>query len=84
MIKFKHDIIMQIYRFMMTAPSRLPLWKIIEICHLEDDYLSECEQIAEECAKGSLSSLDANYELRCANVREWYEEQIELIEEGIL
>lgn len=57
---------------------------IEEICRLEQEYLDECEDIAEECAEEFGYSHGSTYELRCEVAREWYDEQIVAIDKKYL
>ena len=50
-----------------------------EICRLEEQYLKECKEIAEQCEAEGYPSHGENYELRCAEARKQYDEQIEII-----
>lgn len=53
---------------------------IEEICKLEEDFVEECEEIAEQCEVEGYPSNGDNYELRCAEVRKCYDERIALID----
>jgi hypothetical protein len=53
---------------------------INEICRLEEEYTDECERIAEECESEGYPSHGSNYNLRCEQVRKYYDEQIALID----
>lgn len=46
-----------------------------EIDALWREYYEECEDIAVQCAKEGYPSHGTNYELRCAQVYQWYREQ---------
>lgn len=46
------------------------------ICELEQQYRSECQEIAEQCEAEGYPANGSNYELRCADVRKYYDEQI--------
>ena len=50
------------------------------ICELEQQYLDECEEIAEQCEAEGYPANGSNYDLRCAEVRKYYDEQIEIID----
>lgn len=52
---------------------------IDEIIRLESAYADRCDEIAEECSAEGYPSHGSNYELRCDNVRKYYDEQLELI-----
>lgn len=49
---------------------------IDKICELEKAYQEECQEIAEQCEAEGYPSNGSNYELRCENVRKYYDEQI--------
>ena len=51
-----------------------------EICRLEQSFLEECEEIAFQCEEEGYPSHGDNYELRCAEARKKYDEQIALID----
>lgn len=53
---------------------------IEEIVRLEAQYDEECEQIAQEIAEEGGYDRGADYDLRCANARRYYDEQIALID----
>lgn len=53
---------------------------IEKICNLEAQYLKECEEIAEECEAEGYPSYGNNYDLRCSDVRRYYDELIEKID----
>ena len=53
---------------------------IKEICEIENAYLEECEEIAEECREEGYPSYGSNYELRCSVARKYYDEQLALID----
>ena len=53
---------------------------IEEICDIEQGFLEECEEIARQCEKEGYPSHGDNYELRCAEARKKYDEQIALID----
>lgn len=46
------------------------------ICKLEQEYLDECVEIAEQCEAAGYPANGSNYNLRCAKAREYYDEQI--------
>lgn len=52
-----------------------------EICRLESEYLSECEEISAQCEEEGYPSHGSNYDLRCEQARKYYDEQIALIDE---
>ena len=54
---------------------------IDEICSLESEYEKECSEIARQCEEEGYPSTGENYELRCASAREYYDEQIAIIDE---
>ena len=53
---------------------------IDKICELEKAYLNECQEIAEQCEAEGYPANGNNYELRCAEARKYYDEQIEIID----
>lgn len=56
--------------------------EIKEICDLEKAFCEECEEIAERCEDEGYPGNGSNYELRVAESRQWYDEQINLISRG--
>lgn len=50
------------------------------ICQFEAEYTSECAVIAIQCEEEGYPSNGSNYELRCAAARQFYDEQIALID----
>lgn len=50
------------------------------ICELEKAYLDECHEIAEQCEAEGYPANGSNYDLRCAEARKYYDEQIENID----
>lgn len=50
------------------------------ICELEQQYINECQEIAEQCEAEGYPANGSNYELRCADARKYYDEQIEIID----
>lgn len=50
------------------------------ICDLEQQYLNECQEIAEQCEAEGYPANGNNYDLRCAEARKYYDEQIEAID----
>lgn len=48
-----------------------------EICRLENDYIEECEEIAFGCVEEGNFSRGSNYEIRCENIRKYYDEKLE-------
>ena len=54
---------------------------IDEICRLESEYEKEWSEIAHQCEEEGYPSAGENYELRCASAREYYDEQIAIIDE---
>ena len=57
---------------------------IEKICELEQAYLEECEDIAEDCQEQFGYSHGSVYDLRCEVAREWYDEQLEAIDKKYL
>lgn len=53
---------------------------IDKICELEQQYINECKEIAEQCEAEGYPANGSNYELRCENARKYYDEQIEIID----
>ena len=53
---------------------------IDKICELEKAYQEECQEIAEQCEAEGYPANGSNYELRCADARKYYDEQIEIID----
>lgn len=49
---------------------------IDKICELEQQYINECKEIAEQCEAEGYPANGDNYELRCAEARKYYDEQI--------
>lgn len=64
----------------MLRVGKLSWKQIIEICKLEQQYEYECRKIAAQCEDEGYPSHGSNYELRCAEARKYYDEQIALIE----
>ena len=52
---------------------------IDKICELEKQYREECKEI-EQCEAEGYPANGSNYELRCAEARKYYDEQIEIID----
>lgn len=52
-----------------------------EICRLEKEYRETCEEIAEQCAQEGKPDHGLDYELRCGQEREYYDQQIAMIDE---
>ncbi len=50
------------------------------ICELEQQYRNECQEIAEQCEAEGYPTNGSNYNLRCSEVRKYYDEQIETID----
>lgn len=53
---------------------------IDKICELEQQYINECKEIAEQCEAEGYPANGDNYELRCAEVRKYYDHEFELID----
>lgn len=64
----------------MTAARVYSKEDIEKICWLEEQYLEECADIAEECEAEGYPSFGGNYDLRCAESRKYYDELIEEID----
>jgi hypothetical protein len=54
--------------------------QINRMCELERQYNAECEEIAQKCSEEGYPSHGSNYDLRCANIRKYYDEQIALLD----
>lgn len=52
---------------------------IVTIGKLELAYLEKCESISLDCAREGYPSHGSNYELRCAQARSYYEDEIRVI-----
>ena len=63
----------------MLAAGKLTIEQIDEICELEEAFIEECKQIAAECEEEGLPSHGSTYELQVEDLREWYDEQIDII-----
>ena len=50
------------------------------IIRLRAEYAKECEKIADQCVEEGYPSNGSNYELRCADARKYYDEQIKIID----
>lgn len=71
--------IMKMKRDMLRAG--VLTWKhVSDICKLEEQFADECDEIAAQCEADGYPSYGSNYELRCAQARRFYDEQIALIE----
>ena len=55
-------------------------WDIDKICDIEKAYLEECEDIAEQCEAEGYPANGSDYDLRCAEARKYYNEQLEEID----
>lgn len=64
----------------MTAAGVYSKADIEKICKLEEQYLAECEAIAEECEAEGYPDHGSNYDLRCADARRYYDDLIEEID----
>lgn len=64
----------------MTEANIYTKADIDKICELEQQYLNECQEIAEQCEAEGYPANGNNYELRCAEARKYYDEQIENID----
>lgn len=64
----------------MMAAGVYSVADIEEICRLEGEYEEECQEIACQCAEEGYPSHGSNYELRCENARQYYDEQIAMID----
>lgn len=53
---------------------------IDKICELEKQYREECKEIAEQCEAEGYPANGSNYELRCAEVRKYYDHEFQLID----
>lgn len=58
-------------------------WKqVSNICKLEEQFADECDEIAAQCEADGYPSHGSNYDLQCESARQYYDEQIALIESG--
>lgn len=64
----------------MTEANVYSKADIDKICEFEQQYRNECEEIAEQCEAEDYLANGSNYELRCADARKYYDEQIEIID----
>ena len=64
----------------MTEANVYSKADIDKICELEKAYLNECQEIAEQCEAEGYPANGSNYDLRCADARKYYDEQIEIID----
>ena len=53
---------------------------IDKICDLEQQYRDECQEIASQCKAEGYPANGSNYELRCAEVRKYYDHEFQLID----
>ena len=77
--------IMEIKKNMLRA-GKLTWKQVSDICKLEEQFADECEEIAAQCEAEGYPSHGSNYEIRCVHARQYYDEQIALIEkqEGMI
>ena len=68
-------------RAAMIAARFYNLADIEEICRLEEEYMKECAEISRQCEEECFPGTGDNYEIRCAAARQWYDEQIEAIDQ---
>lgn len=68
-------------RAAMVAAGFYKLADIEEICKLEEQYMNECAEISRQCEEEGFPGTGDNYEIRCAAARQWYDEQIEAIDQ---
>lgn len=68
-------------RAAMIAAGFYQLADIENICRLEEQYMNECADISRQCDEEGLPGTGENYDLRCAAARQWYDEQIEAIDQ---
>lgn len=54
---------------------------IDEVVRLRNEYDEECKRISEQCEEEGYPGTGDNYELRCAELWKYYEEQIDAIDE---
>lgn len=64
----------------MTEANVYSKTDIDKICELEKQYREECKEIAEQCEVEGYPANGSNYELRCAEVRKYYDHEFELID----
>ena len=67
-------------RSSMTQAGVYTKADIDKICELEKQYKEECKEIAEQCEAEGYPANGSNYDLRCAEARKYYDEQIENID----
>ena len=67
-------------RSSMTQAEVYTKADIDKICELEKQYKEECKEIAEQCEAEGYPANGSNYDLRCAEARKYYDEQIENID----
>lgn len=60
----------------MIEKAFYTLEDIEKICEIEQNYINECEEIAEECETEGYPAHGSNYELRCADAEKYRDEQI--------
>jgi hypothetical protein len=65
----------------MVAAGFYKLADIEEICQLEEQYMNECAEISRQCEEEGFPGTGENYDIRCAAARQWYDEQIEAIDQ---
>ena len=71
--------IMNMKRDMLRAGNLT--WKqVSNICKLEEQFADECDEIADQCEAEGYPSHGSNYDLQCEAARQYYDEQIALIE----
>lgn len=68
----------------MLAAGKLTWKQVSSVCKLEEQFADECEEIASQCEAEGYPSHGTNYELRCEVARQYYDEQIALIEKGVI
>ena len=68
-------------RAAMVASGFYKMANIEEICRLEEQYIEECNEISRQCEEKGFPGTGDNYELRRAAARQWYDEQVEAIDQ---
>ena len=64
----------------MTEANVYSKADIDAICELEKQYREECQEIAEQCEAEGYPANGSNYELRCSEVRKYYDHEFQLID----
>lgn len=67
----------------MLRAGKLTWKQVSDICKLEEQFADECEEIAAQCEAEGYPSYGSVYDLRSTEARQYYDEQIALIESGL-